>query len=123
MIAADGQRLTFSKGDRLRTSGEFRKVFDNGRRLGGRKVRLYVLENGTDRSRLGLSIGKKAGNAVRRNRIRRVLREAFRLNRHILSPGYDIVMVATRGWGEEGLGDVEPEIVRLFQKLCPGSPE
>lgn len=121
MTASAGKRFAFAKRDRLRNNAEFQNVFDNGLRLRGRIVLMYAVENGLGRSRLGLAVGKKAGNSVKRNRIRRVLRDVFRLNRHVLSPGFDIVMVAGRHWRDCSRSDVEPEIVRFFEKLTPRS--
>lgn len=55
---------------------------------------VYVAANGLADSRLGLSVGKRVGNAVARHRIKRLIREAFRLSRHELPAGADIVCVA-----------------------------
>lgn len=48
--------------------------------------------NGLGWTRLGLSVGKRVGGAVRRNRVKRLLREAFRLEQHVLAPGFDLVV-------------------------------
>ena len=58
---------------------------------------LFACPNGLSFARLGVSVGSKHGNAVRRNRIKRVLRAAFRLSRHLLPPGNDYVLVPKRG--------------------------
>ncbi len=55
---------------------------------------MYVHANDLPRSRLGLSVSKRIGNAVKRNRVKRLLREAFRLNQHDLPVGLDIICVA-----------------------------
>lgn len=55
---------------------------------------LYARRNRTQENRVGLTVGKKLGHAVIRNRIRRRLREIYRLNEHRFSPGWDIVVVA-----------------------------
>ena len=113
--------FAFSKRDRLKNNAQFRNVFDNGVRLCGKGVNLYALENGLPHSRVGLAVGKKVGNAARRNRIRRVFREAFRLNRGILPCGFDLILSLARGGGEMFLPEVEPEIIRLFENLASRS--
>lgn len=55
---------------------------------------LYCRPNHTDVNRVGITVSKKLGKAVQRNRVRRRLREVYRLNEALFAPGYDIVVVA-----------------------------
>ncbi|MBI2560128.1 MAG: ribonuclease P protein component, partial [Planctomycetes bacterium] len=80
----------FPKSERLLKRKEFQSVFDEGRTFRNNELLVYALPNGMNKSRLGLVVGKKVGNAVRRNRVKRILREAFRLNKGLLGVGVDL---------------------------------
>jgi len=83
----------FTKQERIKKKKEFEKVFQEGKVIKNGKVVLYVMPNGLDVSRLGLVVSKKVGNAVRRNRVKRLLREVYRLNKHLLKTPVDIVAI------------------------------
>jgi ribonuclease P protein component len=75
----------FSRDDRLRKRREFEECYASGVRVSGRHVQVFVLaESSRDRLRLGISVSKRVGNAVSRNRVRRRLREIFRRSRGLL---------------------------------------
>lgn len=97
----------FSKKERLLKRNEFQQVFDKGERYGNDQLKIYALSNGGSVSRLGLVVGKKFGNAPRRNRFKRILREAYRLNKSLLSNGVDIVVIPRSGLTELTLRAIE----------------
>jgi ribonuclease P protein component len=82
---------------RLRDPRDFERVYAARQAVHTRSLVLFACPNGLSFARLGVSVGKKHGGAVRRNRIKRVLRAAFRLSRHLLPPGNDYVLVPRRG--------------------------
>lgn len=90
---ADKKRLRFGAQRRLKKSSEFEQVYSHRLSASDERLVVYARPNGLNRSRLGVSVGRKLGPAVRRNRYKRTLREAFRLMQHELPTGYDFVLV------------------------------
>lgn len=78
----------------LRKNKDFKNVYANGKSYANRYLVMYVLENGLDNNRLGISVSKKVGNSVVRHRITRLIRESYRLHEAVFNSGLDIVVVA-----------------------------
>jgi ribonuclease P protein component len=85
--------LTFPRTHRLISADDFSAVYDARVRESRGPLIVFALPNVLGHGRLGLSVSRKVGNAVRRNRIRRLLRESFRHMQHDLPRGYDVVIV------------------------------
>jgi len=90
-------KFGFPKKARLRRESEFKAVYNEGAKVVDQLVVLFYRPNGLDITRLGLAVSRRLGKPVVRNRIKRLLREFFRLNRWRMQPGIDIVLVARRG--------------------------
>ena len=87
------KRLSLPKKKRLASNRQFKAVMDNGRRFINGVLMLYMAQNDCEYSRLGVSVGKSHGNAVVRNRLKRLLREAFRQGHDQIPSGYDYVLM------------------------------
>jgi len=91
------KRFSFPKDKKLVSNSQFQDVLARGRRLSSAPLILYMAENDCGHPRLGVSVGKSQGNAVVRNRLKRLVREAFRLSQEQIPAGFDyVVMVSTR---------------------------
>jgi ribonuclease P protein component len=85
--------LSFPARLKLKTTPEFQAVYTAKCSTADGRLIVYALPNGMPESRVGLSVSKKVGNAVVRNRVKRMLREAFRLARSSLPMGFDFVLI------------------------------
>lgn len=85
-------KQTLGKADRIRKRGEITRVFRRGRSASDERLRLRVLANSIGRRRMAVVVSRRHGNAVRRNRIKRLCREAFRTCRADLPESFDYVL-------------------------------
>jgi len=111
-------RLRFGAQLRLRSKLQFDAIYADGRRIDDRFFALRVKPNGLAHPRIGLAVAiKTAGNAVARNRIRRLVREAFRLAQHEL-PAVDIVVSAKFPAREAPATTLRASLATLWQRVA-----
>ncbi len=97
----------------LKKNYEFRYVYKNGKSYANKYLVMYVVENNTDRNRLGISVSKKVGNSVVRHRITRLIRESYRLHENIFNSGLDIVVIARNSASEISYEETESALLHL----------
>jgi ribonuclease P protein component len=103
-----------SKQGSLRKNKNFQAVYKTGKSFANKMMVLYVLPKSNDDRRIGFAAGKRLGNAVVRNRMKRLLREAYRLNQARLISGVDLVLVSRKVM----VGAELSTIIRSFLDLC-----
>ena len=105
---------------RLRSARDFRRAYARGRRLRGKHLIVVACRRREPGHRLGLSVSKEHGRAVRRNKIKRVLREAFRLTRPHVPGHYDVILIPKKSPHKLRLAEVQLELSRLLREVHAG---
>lgn len=85
---------------KIKENKEFVNLYKKGKYVAGKAVTVYYRRNGRGKTRLGITAGKRVGNAVTRSRCRRIIRAAYRENEELFPKGYDYIIVARPGCGE-----------------------
>jgi ribonuclease P protein component len=87
---------SLTKKERILKRADFIDINLHGKRLRTENFTIIVQPNGRGITRLGITVSKKVGNSVKRNRMKRLIREFFRLHKHAIPTGYDIVIIPLR---------------------------
>lgn len=101
----------------LKQNHEFRRLYNKGKSAVSPYFAIYCRKNNREMSRLGITTGVKLGNAVKRNRVRRRIRELYRTNENRFLSGYDIVVVARTRAVFSRYSDLEHSFLKLMKKL------
>jgi ribonuclease P protein component len=112
----DSGRFRLTKKDRILRASDYRRVLRSGARYRTTHFAIRILENPQGRQRLGITAGRKSGKACERNRIKRRLREYFRLNRDKMPPDMDMVFIALQGATRLETSQLREELDRFFEK-------
>ena len=107
--------------ERIGEDARFAELRRSGARAGDDLLYVRVLANGLGHSRLGLAVGRKAGGAVKRTRLRRMIREAFRLNKGMLPGSLDVLAAPRAGAAGASLEELGRSLVRLAARAA-GEP-
>lgn len=104
----------FTKKERITSPQDFRRVMKLGRRLSSRNFVLFIKKNENLFHRLGIVVKKEIGPATFRNRMKRYIREFFRLQRHQVKGSYDIILMVKKGCSVNRYQEVEEELRGLL---------
>lgn len=109
--------MHFNNTDGIKKDSDFRKVYQRGKSLADRNLVIYTMKNKSDKSRIGISISKKVGKAHERNRIRRCIKEAYRINidDKVLG-GYDLVFIARINAADKDYRELEKSLKYICKK-------
>jgi ribonuclease P protein component len=107
----------FGKHEHLLTPAEFQRVYDRRRSVSDDRLILYACENDLPHSRIGLSVSKKFGSAVRRNRLKRLFREAYRLCKAELPTNLDLILIP-RSSTEPTLESLQQSVRKLVKQAA-----
>ena len=101
----------------LKENHLFRRLYRKGKTVADGRIALYARHNGRKENRLGLTVSTKVGCAVVRNRVRRRLREIYRLHEGLLGEGLDLVLVARVRAAHSSYRQLERSFLSLADKL------
>lgn len=110
------QRYTFPKTERLLKKKSFLEVYEHGRKTEGEYLILFVL-SGTATRKVGVRVSSRVGNAVKRNRAKRLIKEAYRLNKNKLIKNIHLVIAAKPNIVGLKYNDIEKDLLNLYNKV------
>jgi ribonuclease P protein component len=106
----------FTKSDRILKRETFRRTYDGGRKYQAKYFTAFVISNQQESSRLGVTVTRKTGKSVDRNRSRRLVREVFRKNKWRVPLGVDIVINVKNALISAGYDDLESDFIEFLKR-------
>ena len=100
---------------RLRKNLEFKRVYSGGKNYWNRNLTLYIKKNNMEETRLGITITKKIGNAVVRNRIKRRIKEIYRKKFFRIKSGYDLIFIPKKNVVDISYKELESAIIHILK--------
>ena len=101
----------------LKKNRDFKTVYGNGKSRANKYLVMYVMKNGTEKNRIGISVSKKLGNAVFRNKYKRQLRFIIDKNKKYYQNGVDYIIIIRNGYVNLDFADKEKKYVNLIEKV------
>lgn len=104
------------KSGRLKKNYEFKRVYNRGKVYSNNLLVLYITENNEGYNRVGFSVSKKVGKSVVRNKVRRRIKECYRLNSNRIKEGYNMVFISRVRAKDALYSEIEKAMISLFKK-------
>ena len=111
------RKYFFKKKDKILKRREFLQLKRYGKKIQGRNFIVIYSDGMFERNRIGITVSKKTGNAVRRNKIKRLIRENFRMNRDKIAEFMDINIIAKKNSGEISADMVFKSLDGIFNQI------
>ena len=117
-FASNKEKKVMGKIVTLKKNYEFKKVFSRGKYISGDYLCIYVIKNRLNTNKLGIAISKKVGKAVKRNKIRRIIRENYRLIKETIGIGHNIVIIWKKNIKieEATFANIQKDMKKTFEK-------
>jgi len=97
----------------LRKNVEFKVLYNKGKSYANRYLVMYVLDNHSENNRIGIQVSKKVGNSVIRHRIKRLIKESYRLHEEMFNSGLDIVVIARTSAVDADFAKIESALLHV----------
>lgn len=97
----------------IKKNSDFQHIYQSGKSYANRYLVMYVVESEKSCTRLGISVSKKVGNSVVRHRVKRLIKESFRLNLEQFKTGYDIIVIARSTAKGKNYSDISSALLHL----------
>jgi ribonuclease P protein component len=107
---------SFPREERIRLRADYQRIFQKGKARKAEHFRIYICPNRLPYGRLGISVGKRVGGAVIRNRLKRLVREFFRLNKSLFPGSSDVVIVPQPGAANLGFWKLADELKGILRE-------
>lgn len=102
--------------EKIKKNIEFREVYNNKDSMANKLLIIYIMKNDQNINKVGFTVSKKVGKSIVRNRVKRLIRESYRINEDYVKKGYKIVFVARNTAREKSMKEIESAVIHLLKK-------